>query len=203
MPIATLNMVRVDRRQRASLQLQLYRQIRELIIDGQLPAGVRLPSTRDLVNQLGVSRNTIVYTLDKLVAEGYLRSRTGSGIYVEHLPARSDAIRGLKPANRKFISTGVAERAKQLADLRISPPYSTNKVRPFRPCQPALDHFPSRNWNRARAYAVRGQTKELLTESDPAGLPRLRAALATYLRESRGVRCTAEQVMVTGGTQEA
>src|SRR5689334_10908957 len=92
MPIATLNMVRVDRRQKAPLQSQLYRQIRELIVSGQLKAGVRLPSTRDLVGQLGVSRNTIVYALDQLVAEGYLRSRLGSGIYVEHLPGRDDSV---------------------------------------------------------------------------------------------------------------
>src|SRR5215470_8824108 len=86
MTVATLNMVRLDRRQRASLQAQLYRQIRELIISGQLKPGVRVPSTRDLVSQLGVSRNTIVYALDKLVSEGYLNSRVGSGIYVADLP---------------------------------------------------------------------------------------------------------------------
>src|SRR5437879_6176973 len=59
-PIATLNMVRLDRRQRESLQTQLYREIRRLIMSGQLTAGVRLPSTRDLVTHLGISRNTIV-----------------------------------------------------------------------------------------------------------------------------------------------
>src|SRR5689334_21432805 len=92
MPVATLNMVRVNRRQKLALQSQLYRQIRELIITGQLKAGVRLPSTRDLVSQLGVSRNTIVYALDQHVAEGYLQSRLGSGIYVEHLPGRDDSV---------------------------------------------------------------------------------------------------------------
>ena len=80
MPIATLNLVRLDRRQRDSLQSQLCRQLRQMIISGQLPAGIRLPSTRDLVTQLGVSRNTIVYAFDQLVAEGYLQGRVGSGI---------------------------------------------------------------------------------------------------------------------------
>lgn len=202
MAVATLNMVRVDRRQKAALQSQLCRQIRELIIGGQLKAGVRLPSTRDLVGQLGVSRNTIVYALDQLVAEGYLRTRTGSGIYVEDLPAR-DARIPLKRGNHTHLATKVSERARQFADLSISPPYSSNKVRPFRPCQPALDHFPMRNWNRARAYALSVQPRQLLSENDSAGLPRLRAALATYLRESRGVRCTTEQVIVTAGTQQA
>src|SRR5947209_17655168 len=85
MPIATLNMVRLDRRQRESLQTQLYRQIRRLVMSGQLTAGIRLPSTRDLVTQLGVSRNTIVYAFDQLVAEGYLETHVGSGIYVADL----------------------------------------------------------------------------------------------------------------------
>src|SRR4029453_14256747 len=83
------------------------------------------------------------------------------------------------------------------------PPYLTSKVRPFRPCQPALDHFPIRNWNRARSYALKVQTRQLLGENDPAGLLRLRSALAAYLRESRGVLCTADQVLVTAGTQQA
>jgi GntR family transcriptional regulator/MocR family aminotransferase len=72
-------MVRLDRRLRDSLQSQLNRQIRQLIMAGQLAAGVRLPSTRDLVTQLGASRNTIVYAFDQLVAEGFLESRVGSG----------------------------------------------------------------------------------------------------------------------------
>jgi GntR family transcriptional regulator/MocR family aminotransferase len=201
MPMATLNMVRVDRRQKRALQSQLCRQIRELIISGQLKAGVRLPSTRDLVGQLGVSRNTIVYALDQLVAEGYLRTRTGSGIYVEDLPGRHERIAPSR-RNDDRLAMSVSERAGQFVELSISPTYSSSKVLPFRPCQPALDHFPIRNWNRARSYALRTQARQLLSESDPAGLPRLRAALATYLRESRGVRCAADQVIVTAGAQQ-
>lgn len=203
MAIATLNMVRVDRRQNVALQLQLCRQIRELIISGQLSAGVRLPSTRDLVGQLGVSRNTIVYALDQLVAEGYLRSRIGSGIYVEDLPKRDNNSPLRRVIRGDGLSRSIAPRAEQFSKLSISPRYLTSEIRPFRPCQPASDHFPIRNWNRARSYALRGQTNKLLTEGDAAGLPRLREALATYLHESRGVRCTADQIIVTAGTQQA
>ena len=201
MPMATLNMVVVDRRQKAPLQSQLYRQIRELIMTGHLKAGIRLPSTRDLVNQLGVSRNTIVYALDQLIGEGYLRSRAGSGIYVEDLPRRENPVASIRLKHSEHLSSSFLERANQLLGLGISPRYLTDRVRPFRPCQPASDHFPMRNWNRARAYALRTRTKELLIEGDVAGLPRLRAALATYLHESRGVRCTADQIIVTAGTQ--
>jgi len=202
MPIATLNMVRVDRRQKAPLQSQLYRQIRELIMSGQLQGGLRLPSTRDLVGQLGVSRNTIVYALDQLVAEGYLRSRTGSGIYVEDLPGRNSNLAITTHNDGEAVSLSFSERVQRFSQLRISPPYSTNRIRPFRPCQPATDQFPLRNWNRARSYALRTETSALLIESDAAGLPRLRTALATYLRESRGVRCTADHIIVTTGTQQ-
>src|SRR5678815_1816546 len=120
MPIATLNMVRVDRRQKAPLQSQLYKQIRELIVSGQLKAGLRLPSTRDLVGQLSVSRNTIVYALDRLVAEGYLRSRTGSGIYVEDLPGRDE---GVEPTGRNVgnRSREIPKRFRQFSELSISP----------------------------------------------------------------------------------
>src|ERR1700681_2816326 len=121
MPIATLNMVRLDRRQRESLQKQLYRQIRELIMTGQLEAGVRLPSTRDLVSQLGASRNTIVYAFDQLVAEGYLDSRAGSGMYVAALKRAPKA--GMPndsaPAARTIAQPRISNRAALLSEVHI------------------------------------------------------------------------------------
>src|SRR5215467_3857206 len=150
MATATLNMVRLDRRQRASLQLQLYRQLRDLIISGKLQAGVRVPSTRDLVGQLGISRNTIVYALDRLVSEGYLNTRVGSGTYISDLktPDLGMAERTLTAARQPVGNSSLATR---LLTVSTSPPYPSGKVRPFRPCQPAVDRFPIRNWNRARA----------------------------------------------------
>jgi GntR family transcriptional regulator/MocR family aminotransferase len=203
MKVATLNMVRLDRRQRTSLQSQLYRQVKELIITGRLKAGVRVPSTRDLVGQLGVSRNTIIYALDQLAAEGYLNSRIGSGIYVADLPTREVRIAAVVGSMTERKSPQISVRAARFSISKVTPEYATGKVRPFRPCQPALDHFPMRNWNRARSYALRSQTRELLWENDAAGVPRLRTALSAYLKESRGVVCTADQIIVTAGTQQA
>src|SRR5438270_13575426 len=82
MAVATLNMIRIDRRLRESLQMQLYQQIRLRIISGALSAGARLPSTRDLTGQLRVSRNTIVYAFDRLVAKGYREGRRRSSIRI-------------------------------------------------------------------------------------------------------------------------
>src|SRR6266446_4141834 len=204
MPIATLNMVRLDRRQRESLQTQLYRQIRRLIMSGQLTAGVRLPSTRDLVTHLGVSRNTIVYAFDQLVAEGYLESHVGSGIYVSDLDLKQTERRSRTLLIIK--SSGAprtSRRTQRFSAARISPDYPTSKVRPFRPCQPSIDHFPIRAWNRARSHALRLQSKELMLEANAAGSPRLRRALSIYLRDARGVRCHADQIVITSGAQQA
>ena len=203
MSVATLNMVNLDRRRSESLQSQLYRQIRELIFSGQLKAGNRLPSTRDLEGQLGVSRNTIVYALDRLVAEGYLTSRIGSGIYVSDLrigmlnQARTIAVNTIRKTEQ------ISKRASRLLTTSISPAYASTQLRPFRPCQPAIDKFPMRNWNRARSYALRLPTTELFGEGNPAGLRRLRQALSIYLHDARGVRCSADQIVITAGTQQA
>ena len=204
MPIATLNLVRLDRRQRDSLQSQLCRQLRQMIISGQLPAGIRLPSTRDLVTQLGVSRNTIVYAFDQLVAEGYLQGRVGSGIYVTDLDLIKTE-RTLETASNVSLKTKlrISRRAKVSSQVHISPEYETPKIRPFRPCQPAVEHFPIRAWNRARSYALKIGSRELFLETEASGLPRLRRALATYLLDARGVRCDADQIIITAGTQQA
>ncbi|HKE56153.1 MAG TPA: PLP-dependent aminotransferase family protein [Pyrinomonadaceae bacterium] len=203
MTVASLNMVRINRRLRESLQLQLYRQIRQAIVSGRLSTGVRLPSTRDLVSLLGLSRNTIIYAFDRLVSEGYLEGRRGSGIYVSALPLSSVGATGSRLTSQAVRKNVVSSRLAKLSQVNVSPEYPGAKVRPFRPCQPAIDLFPLRNWNRARSSALRINAKELMWEGDVAGLPRLRRALANYLQDSRGVRCEAEQIVITAGTQEA
>src|SRR5215470_12191507 len=115
MVVATLNMIRIDRRLRESLQLQLYRQIRQAIISRSLTAGVRLPSTRELVGQLGLARNTIVYAFDRLVSEGYLEGRRGSGIYVAALPQLHAPPITAPPATTALPESRVSSRTKNLS----------------------------------------------------------------------------------------
>src|SRR5215510_5313070 len=123
MVVATLNMIRIDRRMRESLQLQLYRQIRQAIMSGGLTAGVRLPSSRDLVNQLGLSRNTIVYAFDRLVSEGYLEGRRGSGIYVAELPRMHPGTTGSRPTSATLRKGNVSSRLAKLSEVNVSPAY--------------------------------------------------------------------------------
>src|SRR5947209_10459372 len=115
MLVVTLNMVRVDRRRREPLQLQLYGQVRRAIISGELASGARLPSARDLVEQLGLSRNTIVYAFERLVAEGYLQSRIGSGMFVANIPSPETPRTGSGP------DANVAPIARLHITWRVSP----------------------------------------------------------------------------------
>src|SRR5215831_11828457 len=115
MVVATLNMIRIDRRLRESLQLQLYHQTRQAIISGSLTAGVRLPSTRELVGQLGLARNTIVYAFDRLVSEGYLEGRRGSGIYVAELPRMHTALIVARPTASPLPESAASSRSKNLS----------------------------------------------------------------------------------------
>src|SRR5882762_9443853 len=126
MVVATLNMIRIDRRLRDSLQIQIYQQIRLSIVSGAFRAGVRLPSTRDLTRQLGVSRNTIVYAFDRLVAEGYLEGRRGSGIYVAELQLTSQAQIAVSHRQSHGLPISSA-RLAGLSDVAISPSYTSAK----------------------------------------------------------------------------
>src|SRR5215813_1476985 len=72
---------------REPMHRQLYRELREAVLNGRLPPGSRLPSTRSIAAELGVSRNTVMGAFDQLLAEGYLEGKVGSGTYVaEKLP---------------------------------------------------------------------------------------------------------------------
>ena len=190
--LASIVLQRHDSRQRrTSLQAQLYTELKKRLGAGILRPGDPLPSSRDLASDLGVSRNTAIAVYDRLIGEGYLEPRPRSGLYVNEalLPAKAP-LRTQPPAAAAL------------------PPAETRRVgpAPFRPCQPDVRLFPLALWNRLRTRVLRAQGTALLHYQPAAqtlGLPALRRALAAYLRDSRGVQCTWEQVAVTAGSQQA
>lgn len=189
------NLLFLDRASSVSLQAQLTNQIKELIRAGQLAAGDRLPSTRDLAADLRVSRNTVVYTYDRLISEGYLNSQSRSRIFV------AETAPELQRAARE------RGRTRQVVRVPVSVPVSGGSTAPapFRPCQPDVHLFPLAMWNRLRSRALRSTNRSLLHYNSAAvlGLRELRENLAVYLRESRGVRCEWWQVAITSGSQQA
>lgn len=183
-----------------SLQRRLYESVRERILSGALASGERLPSSRELADALGVSRVTVIAAFDRLVAEGYVEARRGAGSFVRS----EDLVRPVPtpvvaPAP-KLVPSGAAARivASPAAALRRdgSPPA-------FRVAVPALDEVPVATWARLAAAVWRRASPRLLSYQENRGLPDLRAAIARYLEAERGVRSSADQVIVTNGSQQA
>jgi GntR family transcriptional regulator/MocR family aminotransferase len=196
----------IDGRSATPLHRQIYNEIRAAVLSGRLAPGARLPSTRALAADLAVSRNTAAGAFDQLLAEGYIEGRRGAGTFVARaLP--DDLLRVPRGAPRPRPSRASAilsARGKMLASTVLTPVAQEDGApRAFRPGIPALDAFPRELWARMAARIYRNSSAALLSFSDPAGYPPLRRAIAEYLRAARGVRCSAGQVIVTSGSQQA
>lgn len=176
------------------LQRQLRGRIKEAIVAGQLPAGLRLPATRELAQLLLVSRNTVSMAYEHLLAEGYV------------LADRQGTVVAPLPLHMQSATQAVTESAPRLADrlsrLQAQPSITTDGSA-LRPGVPALTQFPQAQWRLALAHAARMATPNALNYAEPLGQLGLRSAIASHLAISRGVQCTAEQVVVTEGAQEA
>lgn len=181
---------------------QLYRGLREGILDGRLASSERLPATRGLARTLGVSRNTVLQAYEQLIAEGYLVSRPGAGTFVAG---------GLVPASEGAPHRAPPAAAPRLSDYaraarRIVPPHYLQARDPVGPAVdfqygiPLVDETSMRLWRRCLARRVRG----LPPDYPPVrGLPRLRAAVAEHLRRRRGMRVDPDCIVIVNGSQQA
>ncbi|MGH9945423.1 MAG: PLP-dependent aminotransferase family protein [Pyrinomonadaceae bacterium] len=202
--------VTFDARAGVPLYRQLYEELRARILSKQLPAAARLPSTRDLARESGVSRNTVMNAFAQLLAEGYIEGQTGSGTYVsralpdEMLRARAPWLNGDAP-RPDASPRNLSQRGEALARMSVTTVSAglVRETRPFRPGVPAFDEFPFPIWSRLLAKHWRRPRRELLTYGDAAGYAPLREAIANYLRVARAARCEAAQVIVTDGMQQA
>ena len=185
----------LDRGKNISLQTQVTLGLKELIQAGDLEPGEAVPSSREWARDLQVSTNTILNAYDRLVGEGYLDASPRRGLFVSESFAH---VAGL----RKKRSSGSFSEFSPPAIDKIDP---VTSPRPFRPSQPDVRLFPLDLWNRMRTRALKKNGLDLLHyHSELAlGLPALRRCLATYLRNSRGVRCEWHQIAITTGSQQA
>ncbi len=196
----------VSRDEDIPLHRQVYDAIRRAILDGMLQAGQRVPATRALAAELGVSRFTVSTAYDQLLHEGYVEARVGSGTYVR-AAIPDDAFRSAHGPTRGSPASGPTSVAECAAPM--VPVHSPAGVRdegelwPFRVSLPALDAFPRTGWARLVARHARSLGPSDMAYGDPAGLPELRAAVAAHLRTARAVRCDAEQVLIVSGSQVA
>ena len=212
--------IELDRRQ--GLSRQLYQALRMRVLDGRLASGTRLPASRDLATALSISRNSVVRAYDQLYAEGFIEGRVGDGTYVALLPQAALPAKKLSTKVSTGFSTGLPTA------LSTNPPdlpgVSSSEVihsgalgrieknhlalppsgppRAFRVGVPAFDLFPFEVWAKLNAAFWRKPDLQRLCYGDPAGDARLRGLIAAYLRSSRGMQCSAEQIVITSGAQQ-
>jgi GntR family transcriptional regulator/MocR family aminotransferase len=202
--ISSFELTLKSRSRHQTLTNWLYGELRSAILDGRLAPGARLPASRDFASQYELSRGTVVSVLERLQAEGYVTSRVGFGTWVNRVeaprpphPSRPARHATTTPAYiRRVIST--YKRPQPWIDLAF-----VDAIRPFRIGAPAINEFPSEVWGRIAADRARNFRSWLKKESDRRGYRPLRDAIAEYLRTSRGVQCTAEQIVLVSGIQQA
>ena len=166
-----------------SLAAQLVGQLRAAMMEGRLARGERLPATRALAAELGVSRTVIKGAYAQLFAEGWIEGRHGSGTYV------AEGALGNQPPAAGRLAVGPYTQPGPAAGV-APPPVD---LRPGIPWTAGIDRAAWRRAWRSAGFKTPGMA------SDPAGIPELRHGLSAYLRRARGIRCTADQILVTGG----
>src|SRR5437867_575767 len=178
-----------------------YEELRSAILEGRLKPAARLPATRDLAHQYGLSRSTVVAAFEQLKSEGYVEGKIGAGTYVsEVLPDELLQVGRSAPAG-----TAHTKRVRWSAyarRLKLFAAGALGRTRAFRANQAALDAFPVSLWAQVAARRLRRASAQLLAGGEALGYRPLRQAVAEYLNTSRGVKCTAEQVLIISGVQE-
>jgi GntR family transcriptional regulator/MocR family aminotransferase len=189
----------------APLRQQVYLRLRTAIEQGTFAAGSKLPPSREHAKVLGVARNTVLWALERLQAEGYVVARVGDGSYVAPDLAALRVPAARRKAAAPLLPTAglLSQRGRLIAEtaLRWRPPVSP--LTAYRIGTPAVDAFPFALWSRIERglpARVRHDTAQYLA---PAGHPPLREAIAQWLLVSRGIRCEPGQVMVCSGSQQA
>ena len=208
--VMAFEMVRLDRTAVEPLHHQLYRQIRDELKAVSFSDGSsRLPSSRALAVDLGISRLTVNLAFSKLHAEGYIRSKARSGTFVaspfpeSFLSApKSDVHSQIRRPPR------ISERVRSIPDERTRKEFDLGAPNAgpdisLVPGIPAVDEFPIDIWERLRAQVLAKKGTPLLRHASNRGDADLRNAIAAYLCDFRGARCHPDQIVIVGGRQHA
>jgi GntR family transcriptional regulator/MocR family aminotransferase len=200
-----LSALKLDAAADKPLSAQLASGIRDLVLTGGLRAGDRLPATRTVADDLGVSRTTVIEAFARLTEEGLVVSRTGAGTYVsqalaEHRPQGAAAPApprgpGMSAAAAPRLSRVIAQRSEAF-DERLP-----HAPRAFTTAMPAFDAFPMALWSRHVAKHWRARRDVVMGYGDAHGYGPLRRAIAAHLRANRAIACEAGQVFVVNGAQ--
>ena len=194
----SLDILSVDRGSDEPMHRQIYGALRRFILDGQIAAHTLLPSTRSLAEDLKVGRNTVIAAYDQLLAEGFIEARAGSGTWVS-------PIKQARPAVAPLSRPGSPRRLSRRGDTIVStpqPPRNAGVIN-FHPGVPETASFPFSLWSSLLVRNSRSRDDALLGYLSFAGHAGLRETIASYIGVSRGIDCTADQVIIVTGAQAA
>lgn len=214
--------IQLDRSSGRPLYRQLYDELKRLIIEGVLPPGHRMPSSRELSKELDISRSTATFAFDQLLADGFFQAYSGTGTFVSRELSDAGLLKPQRlrstPASTLVSGTtpGASGGSGEAGNSDI--PYTlssygeylskqkefTQEARLLRGGAVSFDDFPTQVWKgiiNRRTRALNSLSMEY--PDDAAGYLPLRAAIASYLSNSRGVNCTSAQLLITSGSQQA
>ena len=188
----------LDRNSNISIFRQLCEQLRQSIISGRLKSGARIPSSRVMQNEIGVSRGTIRNVYEQLLSEGYLETRKGKGTFVANSAS-------FKPVPGRLVSPSsktphLSKRSVDLCKIFYHPNVRT--IRAFMPGVPDVREFPFSKWHRISKTTIK-PSSDALDYSDPLGYLPLRQAICEHVYLTRGVACDTRQVVICNGGEEA
>ena len=199
---ALLSTLEINRSSSAPIYRQIEDFLRQMILDGALLPSQKLPSTRELALELGVSRITIKSVYEQLISEGYVQGKTGAGTFVsEGLDGETPVVPAINTTRKDYLDGNFSQTAEHISFSQASARYGS--ILPFRPGVPALDKFPVKRWNK---YLSRATTKSDIANfsyGDLLGSEKLRASIARHLADSRGMKVDPKQILITSGAQQA
>jgi GntR family transcriptional regulator/MocR family aminotransferase len=196
--------IAVDRKAAKPLHKQIYDGFLSVIVGGNMRPGQRVPSSRTLSIELGISRIPVLNAYAQLLAEGYFESRKGAGTFIseslpeslticeDKTPQPIQAGSGPRPVARRALLLSRYDRAPWVGGFGA-----------FSVHQPAFDHFPFPIWSSLITRHSKSPRFSQIHNTDPLGSETCREAICTYLRTARAVHCDPSQVMVVAGSQQA
>lgn len=199
---ALLSGINIERNTSVPIYRQLDASLRRLILSGKLKPGQKLPSTRELAEELGVSRITVKSVYEQLVVEGYALAKTGAGTFVAK-GLEIESAPKLRRVRRKskIPEIEITDRAQRIMSSRASARHG--ETDPFRPGVPAHDLFPVKVWNKCLLEATQSDHRHHMGYGNLSGSADLRNSIANHLTDARGMQVDPGQIVITSGAQQA
>lgn len=184
--------ISIDTKSKEPIYEQIYKYIRQEIVNGNIPCGTRLPSGRGLAAHLEVSRNTIDMAYGQLLSEGYIESVPKKGYFVSALDTLYSEGIHIQNASRQEEASeeGYMDRPEDKTEYRVD----------FSPSGVDMDYFPYSKWRKLMKECLIDDNKELFLSGRHQGDIELRRAVQNYLHQSRGVRCKPSQIIIGAGS---